>query len=432
MLRLKRKRRIAMLMLGIPTAPALLWGLILLLAPTGWAKDKLVTELETLTGRKVTIGAIALGPLGNLRIKDVQIAEKGNVEAPWIKVGEAKLDLHIVQLLGGCCKTTDILVDGLDLRVHRDKDGKFDFGDLLDGGGSTGSTQTGTSDSAATPRSVTLTITNARVLLDDEKTATRLELAEANGTANWNGSIATIPTLSGRFNGGTLEFAAKYDRSQTPAGFEAELRTHDASMTVGMKALGLLVPVLGDGENSIDGKVDLEIVLRGQIEELEAFKKGLKGSGSVRLNPIDLSRSKLLDSLDALRQFPTAGRVGSVESDFGIEGGKIITDDLTLKVSKLPIILTGWTDFDGRLDYHVKTDAMHERIASKLPKQARAIFADVKQELGDLAEIHIFGTVDDPKVAVGQRPLDGRGRGRADTEARLRDAARRLGSKYLK
>jgi len=110
----------------------------------------------------------------------------------------------------------------------------------------------------------------------------------------------------------------------------------------------------------------------------------------------------------------------------------VLTDDLTLKVSSLPIILAGWTDFDGRIDYRLKSEAMRDRFASKLPAEAHAILGDIKQELGDLTDIRISGTLDDPKVTIGKGPT-GTGRPpRAETEARLRDAARKLGGKYLR
>ncbi len=424
------RRRLFVLLLAIPLVPATLWTAVLCLVPTEWARERLVRELEAATGRKVAIGSIHLGPLGNLRIQDVQVAEHATADDPWLKVGEARLDLHLFRMIMGCCKATDIALDRLDLRIHRRADGSLEFADLL---ACNPKSDPQTTETPASPRApIALTLQGARVVVIDDPSETRVELEEASGSASWTGTLATIPSIKGRLNGGSFEFAAKYDRGQSTPDFEAELRARGVSLSVGMKSIGLLVPVVSETARSLDGQVDLELALRGRGDSLDAVKSSLKGHGAIRLNPIDLSRSKLLDSLDALRQIPAAGRVGSVESDFAIENSRVTTDDLTLKVSSLPIILAGWTDFDGRLDYRVKSEAIHDRIASKLPAEARAILGDLKQELGDLADIRITGTVNDPKVIVGKGASGGRRPDRAETEARLREAAKRLGGKYLR
>ena len=50
-----------------------------------------------------------------------------------------------------------------------------------------------------------------------------------------------------------------------------------------------------------------------------------------------------------------------------VENGRITTDDLTIRASRFPFVLGGWTDFDGRFDYAAQVD----RIAAKLPKEAK-------------------------------------------------------------
>ena len=50
---------------------------------------------------------------------------------------------------------------------------------------------------------------------------------------------------------------------------------------------------------------------------------------------------------------------------------QIGTEDLTVNVAKVPIVLTGWTDFDGKIDYRVKS----QQLTEKLPGKARNILS---------------------------------------------------------
>ena len=55
-----------------------------------------------------------------------------------------------------------------------------------------------------------------------------------------------------------------------------------------------------------------------------------------------------------------------------ISQGRVSSDNLTVDLVKLPIVLSGWTDFDGRVNYRVRTD----NVIDRLPSQARDLLAD--------------------------------------------------------
>ena len=117
--------------LGLLLAPALAWAVVLALVPTEWARDRLVDRLTKATGRSVRIGALRLGVLGDLRIQDIKIAEPNSATDPWLRVDEARIDVHLGQILCGNCEPNEIAVDGFSLRIWRKKDGTIEIGDLL-------------------------------------------------------------------------------------------------------------------------------------------------------------------------------------------------------------------------------------------------------------------------------------------------------------
>jgi hypothetical protein len=431
------RRRVVSLLVAIPLVPAALWSLVLMIAPTDWARARLVRELEAVTGRKVAIGSIHLGPLGNLRINDVSVAEPATPGDPWLTVGEARLDVHLVQLLTSCCKAKEIAVDRLDLRIHRRGDGTLEFAGLLDGrpkNRTSHGSHSHNDEGAGPDRSheVTLTLTGSRVVVLDDPSETQIELTEAEGRATWDGVLAKVEGLKGRLNGGMVEFAGTYDRSSKAPEFFAEMRAQRVALGVGMKSLGLLVPIVSDATDSVVGKVDLALSLRGRGDSLEAIRPGLRGFGAILLDPIDLSHVKILETLDGMHQIPPSSRVGSVESHFAIESERIATDDLTLKVAHVPISLAGWTDFSGRIDYRVNPDAVREKLAGKLPGDVRQVLGEIQDSVGDIASLRVTGTVDAPRLVTGVEAAGGRVRSRDEEKARLRDAAKKLRDKYLR
>lgn len=425
-----RRRRIIRLAALVATTPTLLWTALLLVAPTGWARARLESELEEATGRKVAIESIRLGPTGNLRVRGLAVAERATPDDPWLRVEEARLDVHLARMLFGCCRPTDVDLDGVDLRVHRLKDGSLEFGDLLTRPKSQEPRAVRIAEEANDAK-VTLRLAGASVHLIDETSATRVELAGLDGTATWDGRFADVPLLKGGLNGGTFAFALHYDRSGTEPSFQAELRARGIALGGGgIRALGLFAPVVASEiASDIDGRCDLMLAINDHGASAEALRRNLVGHGSIKLDPIDLAGSRIYAAFKAARQVRHATRIGSVQSHFAIAKERVVTDDLTITVARLPTVLAGWTDFDGRIDYQIKADALDTR----LPAEARKFLGELRRDLGELAHLRITGTIDAPEVFAGSVDVMGGPRGLKDEDrARLEQAARTLREKYLR
>ena len=217
-----RRLRIIRLVAAFAGLPAFLWTAVLLVAPTGWARARIVRELQEATGRKVAIESIRLGPLGNLKVRGLSVAERATPDDPWLKVAEARLDVNLGRALLGRCRPGDVDLDGLDLRVHRRPDGSLEFPDLLARPKSNGP-RAPRSEGDDDPK-VTLRLSGARVLVIDDPGAMRVELSGIDGPATWDGRIAESPLLTGSLNGGKFAFAFQYDRSGPEPSFRAEIR----------------------------------------------------------------------------------------------------------------------------------------------------------------------------------------------------------------
>jgi hypothetical protein len=413
--------------LGLLLIPALSWAMVLALVPTEWAKARLVDRLARASGRSVRIGSLRLGVMGDLRIMDLTIAEPTSATDPWLRVAEARIDVHLGQVLCGDCEPREIQVDGFSMRIWRKKDGSAEIGDLIrDGSASTHGRASEASHDSSSP--IALKVSGGSLRIIDEPSGTRLDVSEVEAQGTRGRRLVTVDHLGGKLNGGTLAMAARLDRDPAVPRFEAEVRTSAVEIDRGMPLLGFFVPVVAGATEGVGGKFDLRLALKGQGATRAEIRRSLRGNGSMVLDPIDLEGSKFLAQLDVLGDWPTESRIGSVATDFAVEKGRISTDDLTIRVSRFPFVLGGWTDFDGRFDYGARVD----RIAAKLPREAKGWLADLKVNFDQLAGLRMRGSIDRVEVTVHGHPLSGDPDSPVDERARFRDTARRIRDRFFR
>jgi len=158
------------------------------------------------------------------------------------------------------------------------------------------------------------------------------------------------------------------------------------------------------------------------------IRRTLGGHGSIALDPIDLDGSRFVDQLEVLGDWPSESRVGAVTSDFKIDRGRFTSDDLTIRVSRFPFVLGGWTDFDGRFDFSANVDA----IAARLPREARELIGEFKPNLDGLAGLRFRGDPRRMSVTINGRPLAGDSTQADGDHARFRDSARRIRDRFFR
>jgi AsmA protein len=430
----RTRRGLLLLLLGLLAAPPVLWGVILALVPTDWARDRVVEQLAKATGQPVRLHAIRLGALGGLRIEGLEVG-RSEAPGPWLRVDAASADVNLAQLVVGHIEPSNVEADGVDLRIHRGPDGSLEFGDLLrssrDPGPPAAAAPAPTPEAkgAGGPDSLAFRLRNARIRVIDEPTATSLDFADLEGNGTWHAARVTLDTLRGTLNGGHFELSAQLDRSAAAPAFEARLHAERVKLGVGMGALSYLVPVLAGETSGVEGKLDLDLALRGQGATPDDLLRSLSGKGNLVLDPVALEGSKLVAELSTLAALPADERVGSVRTQFVIGDGRVATDDLTLKVAQVPIGLAGWTDFQGRVDYRIRTEGLTRRLS----RDGRGLLASLPSELHDLVDLHLEGSLDRLKVTVGSVPLSGGDPAQRDQDReRLRDLGRRLKDKFLR
>ena len=384
--------------LGALLLSPIAWGLFLAVMPMGWARSRVVARLEAATGRPVALGSLRVGALGGLSLGALAVAAPGREADPWLKVGAARMNVSLLQLLWGQIEPTDLEVVGLSLRVHRRADGTYEMAES-----SPSTAQAARKAPAGAPNEpsgLNFHLIDARVTVVDQPTGTTLELTGVEGKGVWEGSRTTLHELHGALNGGTFVLAAQFDRSGPTPAFEGQFKADRVALDSRMALLDYLTPV-GARASGLEGRLDLNVYLRGRGTSRVDLRRTLVGRGAVALDPVQLDGSPLVaDIASALRQ-PAGARVGAVRSDFTVRDGRVISDDLTIDCARFPIVLTGWTDFDGRLEYRLRA----ERLTNRLSDHARDFLSDLEINPADVGGLAVHGDLGHVAVTLNGQPL---------------------------
>jgi AsmA protein len=402
------------------------WAVVLALVPTECTRLKIADRLSKATGRTVKLGKIRVGFLAGVHLGDLQIGAPTSGDDPWLSIDEASLDVCLLQLLLGRINPSQIDVNGARLRVLRRTDGSLELADLVQGlpleRSSSGSSDDGQSSAAS---DFTIRVRNASIQVVDEPTRTRLEVTDVQARGTCKGRLASITELKGSLNDGILQLAAQLDRSGASPTFEGQIRATGVELGEGTSALCYLAPVLTGAPENLEGKLSMDFYVRGRGGSRAELQDSVLGHGTLSLDPVSLDRSEFLAAVRSLVDLPDAGRIGLVRTDLTIKAGKLISDNLTIELSQLPLVLAGSTDFNGRIDYRLRLD----RVKERLPEKARDLLAELTSDVQDSAELTLRGTVDAPVVSLNGAVLRGGERdprNRGDDREALREIGRRL------
>jgi AsmA protein len=273
--------------------------------------------------------------------------------------------------------------------VLRRQDGSLELADLVRPDPRTAATQPSEPHQCGLSK-LRARLHHARVQLIDVPTRTSIELKDVEGEGIWEGEGAFIVTLTGQIDDGPFQFTGHFYRSGLQPIFEGQFRATDAVLGGDTNALRYLVPVLAGTPGQVQGKLDVDLYLSGQGNTREALCKTLRGRGTVAIDPIEFAGVPVLTELADLTHVPAQERTGSIQSSFTIENSRITTDRLTLHAGRVPIVVSGWTDFDGRMSYQMKLDGLVEKV----PEKARQFLSDLDVDLSTLTSVCLRGNVD--------------------------------------
>lgn len=431
-------KRFARILIAVLALPPLFWAAVVFLMPTGWVQRAVVASITKSTRQVVTLDAVRIKPFGGVELLGLRIASQAVADNPWLSVEEIAVDLSLSDLVRGRVEASACVASGLVLRVRRDALGHLEFGDILRQHDGPDGEAIAKSDDDDESRELTISLVNATIHVDDEPSGAKLDFTEVQALATITDSSAALTEFTGNLNGGSFTCAATLDRGMNKA-IAAQVQARGVSLDMGTKPITLLVPLLapvGD-QGHAHATLELDADLTAHASSSDVFGKTLAGTGRVALDDLALDDSRILREVQVLLPVPTRGRLGSLRGQFAVADRRVTTSDTVLRVGEIPVNLSGWSDFDGRLDYLVRSEKLDKavsKIASRLPSEARELLSELKvDDLATLTEVRVVGTIDHPKVEsataaaiLPRRTANAMPPDRRSDKAKLKEAGRRL------
>jgi AsmA protein len=208
--------------------------------------------------------------------------------------------------------------------------------------------------------------------------------------------------MHGSLNGGAFRLAGRLERTAAGPIVKAHLRAEEVVIDDGMGLLRYAVPVLAGAPLNLKGHLDADLYVQCQGKTWETVSRSLAGHGVIALDPVDLDGAPLVAELSKIAELSRQGGGASIRSDFEIKDRRVTTDHFALKIGRVPMTLSGWTDFDGRIDYRINLTGLNAR----LPDRARRILGELNVDLQALRVLTLQGTVNQMAVRLNGIALD--------------------------
>ncbi len=399
------------------------WFGVPALLGTGFAQEKIRKAMADGTGREVELGDISFGWTSGLTVSDVVVKQKAGdfaEEGPLFKLKGLSLDLGWKQILDQKIEVSDLTIDGPSIVIVRDRNGNFNFDDLIEKTADESAPEPSPGKKAP-PVTVNLFINAGRVLFIDQKAGTRIEMKDIDAKAQWMEGRLVIDSEFD-LNGGGVRLVANADLSKQPSPFEVKEFVIDGStFSANGVHLASFIPLMGDKPQNASGTLGFRIEgLKADGLDMESLKRSLTGSGDLSLAAGTMASGPVTQIYAALRAIGArdlgalaAGGEGGealsfdlLQSTFSIHDGRIFTDDLSLKGAGLNLEIAGSTGLDGTVDYTMIAAGLDELIARN---------KNLEKVLGDSGTIPFGfkGSLSSPKITV-------------DAEGALKNAAERL------
>lgn len=413
-------RRLALAVL----APVVIWGLIVTAAPTEWARRRIEAELSEAAHCPAQVASVRFLFLGGVRLDGVTLGEPGERTPAWLRADHVRVDFGLVSLAIRGPTPRRVAIDGLDLRVGRDADGRFPLAELLRSGPGNHRADLvdpdGASDANRPPIAVQLR--RGRIRVEDAPSRSSFAIADLSADATLWPRVIQIERLEGQTSGGALHLAMEIECGPDPA-FDLSLRADGLQLDGSVPALALLLPFLGGVDASESGLLAIDFDLKGRGHELKSLRRSLQGRGRVRIDPVRLDRSRLTGELARLIALPETKRLGSLSSEFVIADERVTTPALCLGAGGRKLRLDGSTTFDGAISYQIEAQG----LADDLSREVGNLLRRLPTQANGLVRLEVRGTIAEPDLLLNGEPI-----GDGSTEDPLEELGRVVRERFLR
>ncbi|MGR3293310.1 MAG: AsmA family protein [Candidatus Scalindua sp.] len=204
----------------------------------------------------------------------------------------------------------------------------------------------------------------------------------------------TTKDFSFTLNDGPCTVLASVDLKEEKPPLIFDMKLSDANINQNMDILAYIVPVLAAPEGKLSGKLNMQFKVNGKgLNWQDDLSKSLNGEGEITITDGYIKGGKVMSKI-----LKALGGRGEYEFDkittrFVIADSKIYNDDISINGKEFDIGLSGWTSFDGRIEYSADAEALSGHVGG----DARKILGALSQ--GSKLPIVVTGTISKPKLS---------------------------------
>ena len=204
----------------------------------------------------------------------------------------------------------------------------------------------------------------------------------------------TTKDFSFALNGGPCTVLASADLKEEKPPLIFDMKLSDANINQNMDVLAYIVPVLAAPEGKLSGKLNMQFKAKGNgLNWKDDLSKNLTGEGDIEIKDGYIKGGKVTSKI-----LKAVGGRGEYEFEkittrFVIEDSKILNDDISVNGKEFDIGLSGWTSFDGRIEYSADAEALGKHLG----RDGRKILGALSG--GSKLPIAVTGTIDKPKLS---------------------------------
>jgi len=195
-------------------------------------------------------------------------------------------------------------------------------------------------------------------------------------------------------NDGPCTVLASVDLKEEKPPLIFNMKLSDANINQNMDVLAYIVPVLAAPEGKLSGTLNMQFKANGNGLNWQGdLSKSLSGGGEIDIKDGYIKggkvMTKVLKAIGGKREY----EFEQIVTRFVIEDSKIINDDISINGEEFDIGLSGWTSFDGRIEYSADAEGLGNHLGG-----------DAGKILGSFSEasklpIVVTGTVNKPKLS---------------------------------
>jgi hypothetical protein len=220
------------------------------------------------------------------------------------------------------------------------------------------------------------------------------EIKDFNAGVSLDDGFFTTKDFSFKLNDGPGTVSASANLKETKPPLIFDMKLSDVNINQNMDILAYIVPVLAAPEGKLSGQLNMQFSAKGNgLNWQDDLSKNLNGEGEIEIKDGYIKGGKVTSKI-----LKALGGRGKYEFDkittrFIISDSKISNDDISVNGKEFDIGLSGWTSFDGRIEYSADAEALSEHVG----RDARKILGALSN--GSKLPIVVTGTIDQPKLS---------------------------------